>query len=78
VFEAFGVEVRFDKAERRIEITATVSEAVADAFQNAKDLQKEVPCVATNGIAGPDMSVRATHRGLWTRAVGRSRNPPEQ
>ena len=52
VFEAFCLEVRFDKAERRIEIYATVSEAVAKAFENTKDLQKEVPCVTTNDIAG--------------------------
>jgi hypothetical protein len=31
VFEAFGLEIRFDKAERRIEISATISEAVAEA-----------------------------------------------
>jgi hypothetical protein len=52
VFEAFCLEIRFDKVERRIEISATVSEAVAKAFENAKDLQKEVPCVTTNDIAG--------------------------
>ncbi len=34
------------------EISATVSEAVAKAFENAKDLQKEAPCFTTNGIAG--------------------------
>jgi hypothetical protein len=51
-FEAFCLEIRFDKTERRIEISATVSEAVAKAFENAKDLQKEVPSVATNDIAG--------------------------
>jgi hypothetical protein len=45
VFEAFALEIRFDKVGRRIEISATVSEVVAKAFENAKDLQKEVPCV---------------------------------
>ena len=34
-------------AERRIEIAATVSEAIASAFQNARDLPEEVPCVTT-------------------------------
>lgn len=29
VFEAFGLEIRFAKTERRIEVCATVSEAVA-------------------------------------------------
>jgi hypothetical protein len=40
------------KASKTIEISATVAEAVAMAFENAKDLQKEVPCVTTNDIAG--------------------------
>ena len=31
----------YDKAERRVELTATVSEAVADAFENAKALRAE-------------------------------------
>jgi hypothetical protein len=48
----FALEVRFDKAGRRIEISATVSEALATAFQNAKDLPEEVPSVTTNHIAG--------------------------
>jgi hypothetical protein len=37
---------------RRIEISATVSEAVAEAFENAKDLPEEVSCVAQSDIAG--------------------------
>lgn len=32
VFEAFGLQIAYDKVERRIEISATVSETVADAF----------------------------------------------
>jgi hypothetical protein len=31
----------FQQGERRIETSATVSEAAAKAFENAKDLQKE-------------------------------------
>jgi hypothetical protein len=30
----------FDKAERRIEVSATVSEAVAQAFENTKALRE--------------------------------------
>ena len=52
VFEAFCLEVRYDKVERRIEISATVSEAVAKAFENAKDLPEEVSSVTTRDIAG--------------------------
>ena len=40
-FDAFGLRIEFDKAERRIEISATISEAVADAFENTKALQAE-------------------------------------
>jgi hypothetical protein len=42
----------YDKLERRIEISATVSEAIADAFSNAKDLPEEVHRVAQRDIAG--------------------------
>ena len=52
VFEAFCLEVRYDKVEGRIEISATVSEAVAEAFENAKDLPKEVSRVTLRDIAG--------------------------
>lgn len=52
VFEAFCLEIRFDKVERRIEISATVSEAVAQAFESAKGLHLEAPSVTTTNIAG--------------------------
>jgi hypothetical protein len=39
VFEAFELEILYDKAERRIEISATVSEAVAEAFNKQRALQ---------------------------------------
>jgi hypothetical protein len=52
VFEAFDLKVLYDKLEKRIEISATVSEAVAEAFTNAKDLPKEVHRVAQRDIAG--------------------------
>jgi hypothetical protein len=35
------LQILYDKAERRIEITATVSEAVASAFEKQKALPKE-------------------------------------
>jgi hypothetical protein len=41
VFESFDLQIAYDKAERRVALTATVSEAVADAFENAKALQVE-------------------------------------
>jgi hypothetical protein len=36
VFEAFELEMLYDKASRKIEISATVSEAVANAFEKAE------------------------------------------
>jgi hypothetical protein len=39
VFAAFDLQIRYDKAQHRVELTATVSETVADAFDNAKALQ---------------------------------------
>jgi hypothetical protein len=52
VFEAFDLKVVYDKIEGRIEISATVSEAIAEAFDNAKDLPEEVHRVAQKDIAG--------------------------
>jgi len=52
VFESFDLQIAYDKAEHRVELTATVSEAVADAFDNAKALQKEGLSVVATDIAG--------------------------
>ena len=53
VFEAFDLRIIYDKAERRIEISATVSDAVAEAFENVKALQMEgSQVVARRYIAG--------------------------
>ena len=38
VFDAFQLSITYDKVERRIEISATITEAVAQALENAKDL----------------------------------------
>ncbi len=52
VFEAFELQIVYDKAERRIEISATVSEAVANAFEKKKALPKEGSLVVLRDIAG--------------------------
>ena len=52
VFEAFCLEIRYDRLERRIEISATVSEAVAKALEKTKDLPEEVSRVTLRDIAG--------------------------
>jgi site-specific DNA recombinase len=52
VFEAFDLQIVYDKAARRVEISATVSEAVADAFENAKALRLEGSQVVVEDIAG--------------------------
>jgi hypothetical protein len=41
VFEAFDLQIAYDKSERGIEISATVSAAVAEASRTRKALQKE-------------------------------------
>jgi DNA invertase Pin-like site-specific DNA recombinase len=51
-FQAFDLRIEFDKAQRRIQISATVTEAVAQAFENTKALQSEGFQVTVNGIAG--------------------------
>jgi site-specific DNA recombinase len=52
VFEAFCLQIRYDRVERRIEISATVSQAVAKAFEKTKDLPEEVSRVTLRDIAG--------------------------
>jgi hypothetical protein len=44
--------IAYDKSERRVELTATVSEAVADAFENAEALLAEGSGVFVRDIAG--------------------------
>jgi hypothetical protein len=46
------LQIRYDKVERRIEISATVSEAVAKAFEKTKDLPQEASRVTLRDIAG--------------------------
>ena len=52
VFEAFELQIAYDKAEGRVELTATVSEAVADAFEITKALRREGSVVVPRDIAG--------------------------
>lgn len=52
VFEAFGLRIAYDKVDRRIEISVTISETVAKALENAKDLPEKVSSVAPRDIAG--------------------------
>ena len=61
VFEAFELEILYDKAGRTIEISATVSEAVADAFEKQKALPEEGSLVVVRDIAGARF-VRRYHR----------------
>jgi hypothetical protein len=52
VFEAFELQILYDKAARKIEISATVSETVADAFEKQKALPKEGSLEVVRDIAG--------------------------
>jgi post-segregation antitoxin (ccd killing protein) len=52
VFEAFCLQITYDKSNRRIEISATITEAIAHALQNERDLPAEVSSVARRDIAG--------------------------
>ncbi len=51
-FQAFDLRILYDKAERRVEVSATVSEAVAEAFENEKALLSEGSLVVARDIAG--------------------------
>jgi len=50
-FEAFDLRIQFDKAERRIEVSATISEAVVQAFEKTEALQGEGFHVTVSDIA---------------------------
>jgi hypothetical protein len=52
VFEPFDLQIAYDKAEGRVEITATISEAVAEALENARALLAEGSSVVVTNIAG--------------------------
>ncbi len=52
VFDAFCLQITYDKPSRRIEISATITQAIADTLENAKDLPQEVSSVAQRDIAG--------------------------
>ena len=55
VFDAFGLQITYDKLQRRIEISATISDTVAEALENAKSLPEEAlvhSLVAPRDIAG--------------------------
>jgi hypothetical protein len=52
VFEAVCLRITYDKPNRRIEISATITEAIADALENTRDLPGEVSSVAQRDIAG--------------------------
>jgi hypothetical protein len=52
VFESFDLQIAYDRRESRVEISATVSEAVAEAFEDAKALLAEGSSVVTTDIAG--------------------------
>ena len=58
IFDAFQLRIVYDKVGRRIEISATVSEAVAKAFDKTKGLPEEVQRVAQRDIAGARYNAR--------------------
>jgi DNA invertase Pin-like site-specific DNA recombinase len=58
VFEAFDLQITYDKSDRRIGISATVSEAVADAFDDRKAALSQGFPVTVSDIAGAGFEPR--------------------
>jgi hypothetical protein len=52
VFEAFCLQITYDKPNWRIEISATITEALGRALENERDLSEEVSNVARRDLAG--------------------------
>jgi hypothetical protein len=48
----YRLEIAHDKAEGKVEVSATVSEPVPSAFENAKALLPEGSAVVVGDIAG--------------------------
>jgi len=69
VFQAFDLQIAYDKVGRRIEISATISEAVANAFEKAKALHKEGSAVVAKDIAGARF-VSRYHPRIVERIIG--------
>ena len=51
----FGLRIDYDKAERTIAVSATVTETVANAFENTKGLREEA-FQSANGVAVSDIA----------------------
>ncbi|MBK5111509.1 MAG: hypothetical protein JJE10_09180 [Thermoleophilia bacterium] len=52
VFEAFDLQISYDKREGRVEISATIAKEVADALENSEELFAEGTTVTLTNIAG--------------------------
>jgi site-specific DNA recombinase len=52
LFDAFELRIVYDKTQNRVQISATITETVADTLQNAEDLPTEVSEVPQTDIAG--------------------------
>jgi hypothetical protein len=52
LFDAFELIVVYDKTRRRVQISATITEAVAQTLQNAEDLPTEALNVPQTDISG--------------------------
>ena len=61
------LQILYDKAERRIETSATVSEAIANAFEKKEALPKEGSLVVLRDVARPDSSLATTVLGSESR-----------
>jgi hypothetical protein len=62
LFDSFELRIVYDKTQRRVQISATITEAVAEALQNAKDLPEEALSVAQKDIAGACSAARGDAR----------------
>ncbi|MBK5111839.1 MAG: hypothetical protein JJE10_10880 [Thermoleophilia bacterium] len=52
VFKAFDLQIAYDKPEDRVEISATVSEEIAQALEDSEDVFAEGSAVSLTDIAG--------------------------
>jgi hypothetical protein len=60
-------EISNEKLNRRIEVSATITEGIADALENAKDLPEEVSNV---GLRDIEVFTFGRLRAVWGRVDG--------
>lgn len=68
LFDAFGLQITYDRARNQINIRATISEALAGVFEECSEIPKTLPAVATSRARVPiSFQARTPRQRLQSR-----------